>query len=117
MVSLYIKPIYSLIIAIAVNRNPISNNNIPTTVPNPSKGTPNLNHLKTWIPKITIDDADKNSAKKVLILSGVNENAKIPRNAKPKTGSVAAWDFPLNLVFLSNSNPVDLNPTHEKNPL
>ena len=50
----------------------------------------------------------------MLILNGVNENAKIPRNAKPKTGRVAACDFPLNLVFLSNSNPVDLKPTHEK---
>ena len=72
--------------ATAVNKKPISNSKIPTTVPNPSNGTPNLSHLKIWTPRIIIEDADKNKAKKVLILRGVNENAKIPFNANPSTG-------------------------------
>ena len=73
-----------------VNKKPINNNRIPTTVPNPSNGTPNLSHLKTWTPKTIIEDVDKNRAKKVLIRSGVKENAKIPFSANPRTGIVEA---------------------------
>ena len=64
-----------------------------------------------------IDKMEVTKVKTIETLKGLVEKAKRPLIAKFNTGIVFAWDFPENLFFLSNSIPIDLNPTQEKNPL
>ena len=99
------------------NKSEKNKSNRPVNVPKPSKGTPNLNHLKICWKSIIREIEDVTTVKKIDIFNGFVEKENNPFSAKLKTPKVFACDSPENLFCLSNSTPIDLKPTHAKKPL
>ena len=110
-------PIYSLKIANAPNKSEIRSNRIPTRVPKPSNGTPLVIQLNVWNTKTVIEMMDVMRERNIDNFKGLFENEKIPLKANASTLKVVAFDIPEYLSLLEKSKPIDLNPTHEKNPL
>lgn len=81
---------YSLKIDKIKNRSEINSNKIPVKVPNPSNGTPNLNHLIVCCNKINIDKVEVINVINTDIFKGFVENANIALIANPSTGKVFA---------------------------